>query len=290
MSEDFTLVGRGRYIRTAEHDSLVLDRDEQVFYWNSRELYGKAIDWLIKVRGMGFSEAKKFLGKDYNIETPVVYKDYKDIENKPVVAFSPLVDVFHGNYLNVASPDDYWHKVRGYTDETISNFKLGIHKENIYTIPIFVDGEFANFQCRLAEPKRIWSWYKGIGPVSFNFSILKLTDWVVLTEGPVDAIMLRQWGIPAASQTGAAGYWNGSWINYFKKIRLIYVVYDNDDAGNGGAKNVAENLGLHRTKNYNMWDFEGKFDVTDYFKNGGSKEEFLNLLENKSKFAFEIGD
>lgn len=288
IREDYTIVGHGRYLRTEEHDSLVIDTKTQTFFWNSKNLAGNLLDWFTKIKGLDYKSAKEIVGDNLLIVTPTIGRSFRELDEKDVVAFAPLVDAFHNHYLKVASLDDYWHDVRGYSDKTIRDFKLGLNN-NWYTIPIYVDGKFKNFQCRRANPKTIRPWYKGMGPIPFNFSILNLTDWVVLTEGPVDAIMLRQEGIPAASQTGAAGYWNSEWLNYFTNMDRIYVVYDNDKAGREGSVRVAQNLGLHRTKIYNMWDFDEKFDVTDFFKNGKTASEFIELINTKSKFAFQLG-
>jgi hypothetical protein len=175
---------------------------------------------------------------------------------------------------------DYWHNVRGYTTETVERFRLG-YTGVWYTIPIFIEGTFRNFQCLRYEPKGRKAWYVGMGALPFNFSILKLTDWVVLTEGPVDAIMLRQNDIPAISQTGGAGTWKNEWLPYFMNTKQIYVTYDNDEAGNAGAERALDNLGT-RALAYNFWDYKEGFDATDFFKEGGTKDEFLDLIKGKA--------
>lgn len=155
-----------------------------------------------------------------------------------------------------------------------------------YTIPIFENGKFVNFQARKENPKTVKHWYVGVGPHSFNFSILKLTNWIVIAEGPVDAIMLRQNDIPAVSQTGGSGYWNTDWNPLFATKKRIYVVYDNDYAGVIHANKVAYQWG-RRAKVYN---FEGqlpKYDITDYFKNGGTKDDFMHLLEKESRYGIQ---
>jgi DNA primase len=115
-----------------------------------------------------------------------------------------------------------------------------------------------------------------------------MNSWVVLTEGPVDAIMLTQNGIPAVSHTGSAGYWNNSWINYFTRIKEVYCVYDNDKAGHNGSIRVSYGLGVGRVKIYNMWEFDERYDVSDFFNDGGDSKKFLQLIKNNYKFGYQM--
>lgn len=282
ISEDFTLTNQNnRFSKTQQHSSLVLDREKNIFYWNSKNIIGNALTYLIQVRGYTLYQATALL-REYGSDIPL-YPFATDIEEKKTpecVAYSPLVDIFYeyGKQYN----GDYWHIKRGYTDETIEKFKLGFTGD-WYTIPIFENGKFVNFQARKDNPKIIKHWYKGVGPHSFNFSILKLTNWVVITEGPVDAIMLRQNDVPAVSQTGGSGYWNRDWNPLFAHKKRIYIVYDNDDAGKFHAQKVAQQWG--RAKYYNFDGYADKYDITDYYKDGGSTKMFLELLEEKSRYG-----
>jgi hypothetical protein len=259
---------------------LVLDREKNIFYWNSKNIVGSVYCYLTKVRGLTKVDALQVM-KSVD-ENPFLFVNVEEKEHEEVVQYSPLVEIFydygkkHGNY---------WHTKRGYTDTTIAEFKLG-YTGVWYTIPIFENGKFVNFQARKEIPKAVKHWYVGVGPHSFNFSILKLTNWVVITEGPVDAIMLRQNDIPAVSQTGGSGYWDTDWNPLFATKKRIYVVYDNDDAGKYHANKVAYQWG-RRAKVYN---FEGqlpKYDITDYFKNGGTRDEFISLLEREGKYGIQ---
>lgn len=280
ISEDFTLTNLDKkFAKTLQHDSLVLDREKDIFYWNSKHIIGNAFTYLIKVRGYNKSQAVNRLKNSSGIFTFGYETDRNPVE-KPI-QYSPLVEIFY-NYGKKFG--DYWHDKRGYTDDTIAEFKLG-YTGTWYTIPIFEHGEFVNFQARKDNPKVVKHWYKGVGPHSFNFSILKLTDWVVITEGPVDAIMLRQHNIPAVSQTGGSGFWNRDWNPVFARKKRIYVVYDNDETGRYHAKKVANQWG--RAKYYTFDEYPEKYDITNYFKNGGNAVLFLELLEEKSKYGIE---
>jgi hypothetical protein len=64
-------------------------------------------------------------------------------------------------------------------------------------------------------------------------------------------------------------------------------VYDNDLAGNNGSIKTGEIFG-DKARIYNMWDFADGFDITNYFAAGGTKEEFLDIIRNKSKLHFQL--
>jgi len=280
LSEDFTLLNPDkRFSKTLQHSSLVLDREKNIFYWNSRNIIGNAFTYLTKVRGYDKERALETL-KEHNDNTWLYACDNSvKVDVELPVQYSPLVEIF---YEYGKKFGNYWHTKRGYTDDTIAEFKLGF-TGRWYTIPIFENGQFVNFQARIENPKIIKHWYVGVGPHSFNFSILKLTDWVVITEGPVDAIILRQNDIPAVSQTGGAGYWDRNWNPLFSRKKRIYIVYDNDEAGKFYAQKVAQQWG--RAKYYNLDEYPYKYDITDYFKDGGMRKDFISLLEEKSKYG-----
>lgn len=276
MSQDFTFLStHGRYLRTAEHDSLVYDRVRDAFFWNSRNLSGGLFTYLTRVRNLPSQEARKVAREATFADTLTLETPKK---KEVIIPLPDLVEIFYERGKNHR---EYWYNERGYTDATIDNFRLGYTGE-WYTIPIYVDGEFRNFQLRRNEPERqSKSWYSGVGPLPFNFSILNYTDWVVIAEGPPDAIMLRQYDIPAVSQNSGASYWNPEWNPRFAKMKRIYIAYDNDKAGNDGARNLGKYWG-QRALIYTFWGFRKGYDVSNYFKDGGTREDFMELLESAS--------
>lgn len=263
ISQDFSLTGTGRYLRTREHDSLIIDTLKQLFFWNSQGIYGNINDYIIKVR-------KETPGSliSFDLFDKTVMEEVEEVKVDP-----ELVGLFSRN----AFITDYWTHKRGYTPETISLFKLGYDGEFWHTLPIYEDGEFVNFQCRSLD-KKIKVWYKYSKPHPFNFSILPVTNWIVIAESPVDTIMLRQNGIPSVSQTAGSGNTSTFLLNFTKFIdKDIYIVYDNDLAGRTGVEKLRELFGV-RAKGFTFNDFPEKYDITDYFKDGHTKDEFLKLI------------
>jgi DNA primase len=240
---------------------------------------------LIQVRGLSSKRAKEILDIRGKIITGAIFEGEK--EGTYILPYERLVDILwdmgKGNR-------DYWYD-RKLTDRTIDRYRLGFY-DGWNLIPLYIDGKFANFQCRRDIPeKRIKMWYKipGWSPVLINHELLQLVDSIYITEGPVDALLLTQEGIPAISHTGGAGYWNNEWFALFHRIKTIYYICDNDDAGRIAGQKICKALGYDRTFLYQFKDKPEKYDTVDFFKAGGTAKEFKEMVEKDSKNCFEIG-
>ena len=286
VNEDFgTKSGNNsRWVKGLDHDSLVIDKQRGIFYWNAKDLVGDALVYLTKVRGMGFDDARSYL-KTFDYVGTHVWSVRKD--GKETVVFPKLVDVFFDLGRN-AENRDYLYR-RGIADQTIDRYQLGWY--NGWTmVPFFMDGTFRNFQMRRDKPEKVFKkYYAGVGPLIYNVDVLKLSDVVYITEGPVDALALLQQGIPAIS-TDMSGNILPEWYQYFLNQNTIYIILDNDEAGTVEASRMANVLGTTRCKIYNFWDFEDKkgYDPVDFFRDGGTKYEFLELCNTKSKYVYEL--
>lgn len=64
----------------------------------------------------------------------------------------------------------------------------------------------------------------------FNWNRLMSQDWDVfyILEGVLDTILLDQLGIPAVAPFGGGGVWSADWSKFFKKVKRIIIVADND--------------------------------------------------------------
>lgn len=273
IKEDYGIEGNGRWYRAKKHDSLVLDKKEGLFYWNSRGLYGTLEEYLKFVRGVDKVP-------EWAKTTPVSVEREEDVAD--VVVHSKLKDVFYNNGL---SKREYWYN-RLLSDKTIDRFKLGWYND-WYTIPVERNDQLLDIQLRREKPeKQIKTWYRGVGPLLFNSDVLDVINTVIFTEGIVDAILLAQYGLPAISKTTGASAWKNEWFRYFTKTRLIYLVYDNDDAGRLGVKRMAEMIGSYRCLAYTFDDFDDKYDVIDYFRDGNTVDEFKKLVFQNAHYVF----
>lgn len=279
ISEDFGISGRGRWFRSNEHSSLVLDFEKGIFYFNAEGIVGDPLVYLTEVRKWDFNKAKEYLKQLDYIGTFVYHIKGN---NEDVIVYPKLVEVFYNLGKN-KNRREYFYR-RGLTDSTIDRFQLGWYN-GYNTIPVFEDGVFKNFQFRKDNPKTIRNYYTGVGPLIFNVDILKIVNKVYIVEGPIDALILIQNGLPAIS----TGFVLPEWYSRFIYQDEIYLLFDNDKAGLDEAKRISRVLGLNRCKIYCFWDFEEKgYDPVDFFRDGHTTQDLLNLVENNSKFEFEL--
>lgn len=271
--------------RSIEHSSLVVNEESQRWYWNSENIGGTALDYLILVRRIERKAAQKIIETRGRILTGS-FLDTID-EERYYVPQERLVDLLwelgKGNR-------EYWYD-RNLTDTTIDRFRLGFYN-NWYLVPMYRYDSFVNFQMRRDKPKRfITQWYKTEGwvPCLVNAGILPLVDSVFITEGVVDALLLSQEGIPAVAQNTSA-FWSSEWFPLFSNVKKIYYIADNDKAGVNAAVRVAKNLGVDRVRIYRFLGQEEKYDTRDYFNDGGTAKEFRKMVEEESQNLFEIGE
>lgn len=276
IDEDFGYSYTGRWGKSKDHSSLVVDRESETWFWNSRDLKGKVKDYLTIVRNYSEQQAIAL------IKNMVAGEVFATEDNQTSAPYEKLVNIL---WNNGKSEREYWYH-RGLSDATIDRFRLGF-VDGWYTIPIFVDGVFRNFQCRRDKPeKTIRPWYRGVGPLIFNSDVLKYVTSVYITEGPVDAIKLNQEGFTAVSHTGGAGGWNQEWFSKFIRVKEIIYIADNDEAGIAGAKKVAKSLGENRVKILRFSDKPLKYDSVDFFRDGGTVDEFKERVKY-SKYLCE---
>lgn len=74
-------------------------------------------------------------------------------------------------------------------------------------------------------------------------SFVDAVDWIGVTEGELDSLILRQIGIPAVAVPGSTN-WQAHWANVFEDLSRIYVFADADTAGEGMYKKLRDMLSL----------------------------------------------
>ena len=66
-------------------------------------------------------------------------------------------------------------------------------------------------------------------------------EWIVVTEGEIDALIWQQIGVPAIGVPGAE-MWQPHWVNVFEDFSRVYLAEDGDDAGKDLWIAMSENL------------------------------------------------
>lgn len=279
ISRRFDLNGHGRYYRAVEHDSLVIDLQKNLFYWNSIGVFGNALDWLTKIEGMSISDATKIL-QEYS---GIPFQNNFELLLTPRYPYHKLSHAF---WKLGREHRDYWYS-RGYDDLTIDAFELGYTGRH-YVIPVKHEDKLLNFQCIIpptsTNEKRVWNWTRGLGKQPFNFKILPEWDWVILTESPVDSIIAHQFGYPAISLMPNALNWDNKYTRYLSHINRIYLMFDNDVAGQRGLRKV----GAKFSSRVSVVDWEGypdKADIGDIFKIRNACDKMDKLLHTSLPYA-----
>jgi len=177
---------------------------------------------------------------------------------------------------------DYLTRVRGLTVETIEKFKVHSTREDDAIIfPFMRDGELVNIK-HLAlhrEPngkKRTWQ-AKEAEPCLFGWDLIEEDcKAVLIVEGEIDAMSLHQYGFDALSVNQGAGnhQWIDSDFDRLERFQEIFLWFDNDEAGQKGAKEVAARLGLERCR---IVGFRLK-DANEALQQGVTQEEIVEAV------------
>lgn len=180
---------------------------------------------------------------------------------------------------------------RGLKRDTIERFQIGWDGER-YTIPVRnEEGQLVNvrrYNPSAKEAKdKMKSWATGTGSRRLFLPDILSEETVVITEGEMDAIIGRQYNLPTLSHTAGAGAWDDRWNDSFEG-KVVYIVYDCDDAGRRGARRVARALELF-ARQVSIIDLplRGKGDdLTNYFVDQGyTAADFYTLMQEAAETA-----
>lgn len=174
-----------------------------------------------------------------------------------------------------------WLMSRGIAEATIVDFRIAeqVRGENIYAVfPYLRDGELINAKYRNVAEKKDMRQEGGAEPCLFGWHLIDpRARAVVICEGEIDAMTLHQVGIPALSVNAGAG--NHQWIeNDWERLQRfsdIVICYDADDAGQKGAREVVQRLGLERCR---VMSLDGFKDPNEALQEGATREHFDHYL------------
>ena len=188
----------------------------------------------------------------------------------------------------------YLKEVRGFSTETIDKFKLGCAVKagkEMLSIPHYAGGELVNMKFRTLPPaKKTFSRWKGCPSVLFNGdSIAELSKlpprerYVFMFEGESDAMAFHEYGYKnVVASTAGASSWPEHWLKPLESATTIFLVYDNDEAGNAGALKAASILGKYRCKRVRL----PLHDAGDCLAAGIPKQDVDQAIRD----AVDLGD
>ena len=246
--------------------------------------HANVIKLVMDYKKIDYLDAISFLIQNKNKFSTVEIQDKPMQKSRPM--YKGLVSIFQQNLYRNKDIVLYLKDKRGFTLDTIAKFKLGYFKNRI-TIPIF-DEQDNLVNVRMYSPDKepkIMPFRHGQGVQLYGVENLH-KDAVLLCEGEFDRMLLEQNKFPTITSTGGANSFRREWGGLFED-KVVFLVYDNDIAGNKGEIRAATMLSDYTRAIYRVqWPsfMESKEDVTDFFvKYKRSKEDFQQLLKNSTK-------
>ena len=176
-----------------------------------------------------------------------------------------------------------WLKSRGLTVETIEAFKVveQTRGEKVYVLfPYLTEaGAYINGKTRNVDDKRDMRQEAGAMPCLYGWHLIDpKARTIAIAEGEIDAMSLHQCGIPALSVNAGAG--NHQWIENdwerLERFSEILIFFDDDEAGEKGAKEVIQRLGPERCKRVHLEN--GAKDANEYMQSGAGRVDFEALI------------
>ena len=234
--------------------------------------------------------------------------NYSDVEIKEITQNVNPVKIpqnkAHNAKKNLLRKDrqalDYLKRVRGFSIDAINRFILGSFKRKGYefiSIPFFEDNKLVNLKFRAlnyTDKKFKWLRIKGGKSTIFNDAVIDRVKnkTIFILESELDCISLWDAGIKnvISVSTGAKGF-KPEWYDRLKNFKKIYIVFDNDLAGQEGAEKMAHRLGLDKV--FNVVLPSDVKDLNEYFwdsekeKPRYTKKDFISLVKQAKKFSIK---
>jgi twinkle protein len=187
------------------------------------------------------------------------------------------------NVTKAEGPVESYIKGRGLTKETIEHFRFGSKNGSAVMIPFYRNGVLVNVKYRSITDKSMWQ-EEGAEQILFNRDNI-YDDKLVICEGEYDAAALYQYGINAVSVPNGAGglTWVENEWDYLNTFNLIYISFDNDQAGQDGAKELAIRIGEWKCKNVIL----PRKDANACVKDGVSRDDVWLCFTSAEDFKPE---
>lgn len=231
---------------------------------------GDLIGLWMQARNVTLAEAMKEASDYLGVQEPTFQAHQPKTYRKPTVQHRSPVGAVEA-YL----------AERGLTTETLRAFRVRASEDGADILLPYMRGtELLNAKwLRVERPngKKIMRMEADCAPILFGWqSIPADAREVVLCEGEIDAMSMHQLGRHALSvPNGASGM---QWVEveypHLERFDVVYVCFDQDDAGKKGAKEVAERLGRDRCRLVQL-PFN---DVNDCLRNGCSAEDATDWI------------
>ncbi len=190
--------------------------------------------------------------------------------NKPRTYRKPKV-----NAKKLDSATTKFLKSRGFTDETIKDFRIGEKDSDTVMFPYFKNGVLTNVKYRsISSKKKMWQ-EKEAEPTLFNRDSVQGKN-LIIVEGEYDCMALGQYGIESVSvPSGASDFrWLETEWDYLDTFDEIVLCLDNDPAGQEATRTLAAKIGEYRCSIVSL----PKKDANDCLKAGIGQAEVNRII------------
>ena len=264
---------------------LYIDQQDGAFFCHKCQERGNLIT-LQKYFGDHQKDRPK-MNKPYQKPQNAVREAFPDKNERSTVPDEKKAVEANLRLLNDKSALEYITGKRGLSIDTVKAFKIGLQIDkngggNWLTIPHYEKGKLVNIKSRTLPPaEKTFRREKDCRSVLFNSDCLANNSTVYLCEGEIDALSLLDKGEKAVvATTTGAGSFDPAWIDQLKDIQKIIIVYDPDEPGQKGAREVARRLGYDRCFNVVLPD---SLDANEYFMAGNTIADFINYVSEHGK-------
>lgn len=178
-----------------------------------------------------------------------------------------------------------WLEARGLSLEFAASRGLGVVRDPLpghegavgrLAIPYLTDKGPVNMNFRCIEdhnckeiPRHPKYWKRKGSPTNLYGvqSVAWAEDWIVVTEGEIDAMIWQQIGVPALGIPGAEN-WKAHWANLLEDFSRVYLAEDGDDAGKDLWIAMSEHIDQSNTLVVRMRMPDGEDSNSMYLKAG----------------------
>lgn len=172
-------------------------------------------------------------------------------------------------------------RTRGFKDDVYSKFDLASYNDAL----VFVyrkDGEVTSYKFRGLTEKKFWR-EKDTAPTLYNMDKCGNNDTLYIVEGELDVIAIKHYDINAVSVPSGSSdtswiEYNWEWLEQFKKI---YMIYDNDSAGQEHVDKIAMRLGTWRCYNVKL----PEKDPNECLLKGVSAEQIYESIAKADEYT-----
>ena len=255
---------------------------------------GSCFDLVMKLFKLDFVEALKKINQDFNLcleeenNPPINVKPVKQKFEKILLAYSSYVprafcekeiaywfqyDITHEQFklFNV-------HAIEKYTAQNKEGNDYSITSKPDNPIFAYTSDEWAKIY--KPKDKKYRFQYLGYKPANYVFGLQQLPDkgdLLFITAGEKDVMSLHAKGFPAISLNSETAAIPVELLAQLKpRFKNILVLYDNDATGIKQSEKLATE---HKLKRIVLPEMKEGKDISDYFKNNYSLEDFQNNVD-----------